>query len=395
MTKAGLILTVFLASTAAVRAEWPCFRGPNYDGISRETGLTVAWEKPIPLVWDRQVGAAFSSFAAVGGRLYTCGAADGQQVLYCLSTDDGSIVWKTPIEKEYRDTHGDGTRATPTIHDGRVYIQGAHGRLLCVDADKGAVVWEKAFTAKPQWGYSGSVLIEGDLAIATPGSGQGSLAAFDRKTGKPAWTCGDDPPGYGTPYPFTFNGRRYVVGFTGRSVVIADARTGALALHYPWETSYDVNAAAPIFSDGHLFITSGYDTGSALLKLTAQEDGKLSASEVWRSKVLLNKFQSCVLVDGNLYTSDQKHLHCVEFLTGKERWMVPRIKDGTLVVAEGHIFLLTEAGQLQIAELSPEGFKPKTQAEILSGRCWTVSVIDNGRLYARNMERVACFNLRG
>ncbi len=390
---AAAALAVATATTA--RADWPCFRGSEYDGISRETGLTVQWDKPIPFKWDRNVGSAFSSFAVVGDRLYTCGTEDKQQMLLCLSTADGSIVWKTPIEKEYRDQFGDGTRATPTVDDGRVYIQGAHGRLMCVDATKGSVIWDATFSATPQWGYSGSVLVEGDLAIATPGSGQGALAAFDKKTGKPVWKCGDDPPGYGTPYPFTFNGRRYVVGFTGRSVMIADLKTGALALRHPWTTSYDVNAAAPIFHDGHLFVTSGYDTGAALLRLSAQDGGTLAATEVWRNKVLLNKFQSCVLVDGNLYTSDQKALHCVDFMTGEERWVIPRIKDSTLVVAQGHIFLLTESGQLQIAPVSPEGLTPKTKADIQSGKCWTVPVIDDGRIYTRNLERVACFDLRG
>ena len=231
------------------------------------------------------------------------------------------------------------------------------------------------------------------MAIASGGKDQGALVALNKKTGKELWTCGDDPAGYATPYAFDFAGKRYIVGFTGNSVIIAEAKTGKLALREPWSTSYDVNAAAPIFHDGHLFISSGYKTGCALLKLSPSGDG-LVAREVWRSKVFMNKFQSCILHDGNLYSSDQKALTCAEFMTGNQKWRIERLKHGTLVLADGNLLVLTQAGQLQIAPVSPSGFAPNTKAEILTGRCWTVSVLHQGRLYARNLERVVCFNLK-
>jgi len=162
----------------------------------------------------------------------------------------------------------------------------------------------------------------------------------------------------------------------------------------PWKTDWEVNAASPIFHDGHLFLTSGYKTGSALLKL-AYEGEKLASKEVWKSDVLLNKFQSCILHDGKLYASDQNALKCVDFLTGKEHWKKPKIRNGTLVLADGHLLLLTEGGQLQIAKPSPEDFVPLGTADILTGRCWSVPVLSGGRLYARNLERVVCFDLRG
>lgn len=385
-------MSVFALGVLPARADWPNFRGPNHDGISDEQGLRVAWTQPIPLMWERVVGSAYSSFACVGDRVYTCGTQDEKQVLLTLDAASGRVIWRSPIEKEYKDAQGSGPRATPTVHDGRVYVMGAHGRLVAYDEKNGNEVWSQQFHHRPTWGYSGSVLIEGDLAIVSGGMTEGSLAAFDKKTGAPMWKCGDDPAGYATPYPFSFNDKRYIVGFTGSSAIIADAETGTEVWKQAWKTDWNVNASAPIYSEGHLFLSSGYRTGCALLKLGVEGE-KLSAKEVWRSKVLLNKFQSCILRDGKLYTSDQKALKCVYFLTGKEQWRVNRRKHGTLVLAQDHLFLLTQDGQLQIAPVSPKGFTPTTTADILNDRCWTVSVIHQSRLYARNLERIACFNL--
>lgn len=378
---------------AVASADWPNFRGPNHDGISDEIGFKKLWTGPLPLVWEREIGPAFSSFACVGNRVYTCGMENKQQVVFCLDADTGAVQWKTPIEPEFRESSGgDGTRATPTVDDGKVYILGALGTIKCLHADSGMEIWSTKLKHMPYWGYSGSVLIERDLAIATGGLNSGVLAAFDKKTGKPAWKCGDDIAGYATPYPFSFNGRRYVVGFAGSSVIIANALDGRQVLRMKWETDWKVNAAAPIVHDGYLFLTSGYSTGCGLFKL--RKDGEnLALDQVWKSTVLLNKFQSGVLHEGLLYTSDQKALVCVDFRTGKERWRKRRVKHGTVFLADGHLMVLTQGGKLHIAKADPNAFEPLTSADILSGRCWTVPVLHRGKLYARNLERVVCFDL--
>lgn len=380
--------------TLATKGDWPCFLGPHHDSTSDETGFKKEWKEPLKPVWKREIGSAYSSFAAVGDRIYTCGAADKQQVLYCLNADTGEIIWQKPFEKEYREDHGDGTRSTPTVDEGRVYILGAHGRLLCVDAENGSDIWEKQFKRKPTWAFSGSVLIEGDRAIASGGGNDGALVAFDKKTGNEIWKTGDDPVGYATPYPFTFDGKRFIVGFNGDSAIIVQAEDGAQLWRIPWKTDWQVNAASPLFHENYLFLTSGYSTGSTLLEL-GMPDGKLGYRPVWQSDVLLCKFQSPVYFEGNLYASDQNALKAVEFLTGKELWKKPRMRNGTLILADGHLILLTEDGKLQIAKPSPEDFKPLTDAQILDGRCWTQPVLHRGRIYARNLERVVCFDVRG
>jgi outer membrane protein assembly factor BamB len=382
-----------LVAAAGTRADWPHFRGPNFDGISEETGLRANWSTPIPVLWEREVGSSYSSFACVGDRVYTCGQQQGKQVVHALDADTGRVVWENAFEKEYRESNGDGPRATPTVHDGRVYILGAFGRLLCLKAEDGTEIWSRQFSHMPQWAYSGSVLIEGDLAIAGGGSSDGALVAYDRRTGEPKWSCGEDPVGYATPYPFTFEGKRYIVGFTGVSAIIAEADTGRLVWREKWDTAWNVNAATPIFHDGYLFLTSGYQTGSGLFKLSKDGD-RLAARKVWTNQGIMNKFQSPILHKGKLYTSDQNALVCADFMTGDQVWRIPRIKHGTLAMSEGTLFLLTQSGELQIAPADPKGFEPLTKQDVLSGRCWTVSVIHRGRLYSRNLTKVTCLNLR-
>lgn len=391
-----LFITVccfFTAVTVSLADDWPNFRGPSHDGISSETGLTIDWKGSPKVLWEREIGSAYSSFACVGDRVYTCGAADGQQVLYSLEADTGKVVWSRPIENEYRDSMGNGTRATPTADDGRVYIVGGHGRVLCCDAKTGSEIWSEQFKHVPQWGYSGSVLIQGDLAIFPAGGSDGALRAVNKKTGKLKWKCDNDEPGYATPLPFEFGGKKYVCGFTANRATIVDLATGKKAASIPWGTDWKVNAASPIYHDGHLFLNSGYHTGCGVFKLEAKGD-KLKAKEVWRSKVLLNKFQSAILTGGNLYASDEKAFKCVDFLTGKERWSQPRTANATLVLADGKLLLLTEKGELRVGTPDPSGFKPTAEAKILDGRCWTVPVLANGRLYARNLEKVVCIDLR-
>ncbi|MCH7632602.1 MAG: PQQ-like beta-propeller repeat protein [Planctomycetes bacterium] len=388
----ALVLTGFNHATGA---DWPNFRGPNFDGISDETGFKKAWSTPPKVIWEREVGSAFSSFAYVNDRLYTCGTKENQQVLYCLDAKSGAVIWETPFEKAYRNQHGDGTRATPTVHAGRVYVLGAHGRLICADAGTGKIVWEKQFDHKPTWAYSGSVLIEGELAVVSPGDEHGSLVAYNKESGEQVWKTGSDLVGYATPYPFSFNDKRYIVAFMGDAALIVESKTGREVWRTAWKTDWDINAAMPIFHDGYLFLTSGYNTGAGLFKLRSKSDGTLSADKVWQSKVLLNKFQSCILHQGKLYASDQKGLKCVDFMTGKQEWKVPRIKHGSLILADGHLLLLTENGELQIAPLSSGGFSPLTNVDVLDGRCWAVSVLHDGRLYARNLDRIVCLDLKG
>lgn len=389
---AGVIAATFVGATRA--EDWPHWRGPNHDGVSASKGFQPAWSEKPPVLWDVPIGSAFSGISIVDGKAYTCGTRNEQQVLFRIDVETGNIDWQTPFERQYPDGQGgDGTRATPTVHEGRVYILGGWGKLACFDANDGKEIWSRTLCAKPRWGYSGSVLIENDLAIVSAGGEDGPLLAMDKSSGVTRWKCGDDPIGYATPYPFTLKGKRYIAAFLGKSIIIAWSETGHVVWSAPWETSYDINAASPIFDRTYLFYSSGYRHGARLVKLLPAKD-KLEIREVWENSSIRAKFQSPVLYEGHLYTSDEVGLKCVQFPTGEEKWEKRGIKHGTVVVADGYLIVLTEFGKLMIARATPAGFEPKTELQVLEGRCWTVPTLCDNRLYLRNLERVICLDLR-
>lgn len=395
-------------SPIASAEDWPNLFGPRRDGISREKLPAIPWPKDGPArLWQCEVGPAFSSFAVVGGRVYTCGQEEAKQVLFCLDAETGGVIWKKPFEEQFTDPdkHVYGTRSTPTVDDGRIFIHGGHGRLLCCDAKDGREIWSRPFTSRPHWGYSGSVLIEGKLAIVGAGGKEGSLCAMDKATGNVIWICGDDPTAYATPRAFTFEGRPYVCGFLAESFIIADVDSGRPVLRMAWPSHSGVNASTPVFHDGHLFVSTGYGYGSALFKLKAEKEN-LVANEVWKTTRFRNKLQTPILFDGHLYGSDETGLKCIDFMTGEPRWRKKGFMHGTMIFADGRLLLFTEKGGLYLADASTEDFKPTASAKLFEGssynaltrdqgaRCWTVPVLSNGRLYVRNHTTVLCLDLR-
>lgn len=400
-----VLAALALPAGAADAGDWPHWRGPRYDGKSDETGFKSKWDGALKPAWEVKIGSGYSGIVVVGGHAYTCGIADDAQAVYCFDTQSGSLVWKTRLEDVFHDLTGwgDGPRSTPTIDGDRLYVLGALGTLACLDAGTGKEKWTKKFDAKPMWGYSGSVLIEGDLAIVTVGGEGGGMRAVKKMTGEDAWRVGNDADaGYSTPYPFTFEGERYVVGFMGNSAVVAEVKSGKEVLTIPWETSWKVNAATPIFHDGKLFLSSGYSTGAGLFTLKKAGD-RLKAEEIYRTKRLKNKFQTPVLVDGYLYTCDERSFKCVEFKTGELKWEERdnEYKHGTVLFADGKLIVLTQLGELKIGKASPEGFKatgtttvfPQTGAK--NEQCWTIPTLAYKRLFLRNLDKLVCLDLRG
>ncbi len=393
-----LMIVLSIACSLAQGEDWTRWRGPQYDGVSRDTAVTLPWTADPKVLWEVTIGPAFSAVSGAGDLVYTCGTEDDQQVLFCLAASNGEIVWKKAFAGEVADRQGgDGTRATPTVDDGRVYIFGGEGTLLCADAKTGDKIWSKEFDNPPRWKYSGSVLIEENLAIISPGGSDGGLLALNKETGDVVWKGAEADAGYATPYPFTIDGRRCICGVLAKEISVVDAETGDELWGMPWVTKYDVNAATPIYDNGHLFVSSGYGHGSVLVKLETDGD-QLTSTTVWESKAILNKFQTCILLDGKLYGADERNFKCVDFLSGNEVWSMNRVagqsaRHGTLVLCQGQLVFLSEKGQLCVAKASPDGYDAEGASQVLDGRCWTVPTLHNGRLYVRNLEKLVCLDL--
>ncbi|HSK80181.1 MAG TPA: PQQ-binding-like beta-propeller repeat protein [Thermoanaerobaculia bacterium] len=395
----SLTLGLCLLAGAAFAADWPQFRGPNRDGVSRETGLLKSWPAGGPKVlWKAPAGDGFSHVVVAGGRVFTLYGQGSQEVAVALDAASGKQVWKTAIDSKYTSDMGNGPRSTPTVDAGTVYALSANGKLVALSAANGKKVWEHdlqdGFGAKiPGWGASTSPLVEGNLLLVdVGGSGGKSLVAFDKKTGKTVWTSQSDKAGYSAPIAITVGGVRQVIFFTGTSVVSVAPATGKLFWRVPWRTDWDVNAAAPIFvAPDKLFISSGYGVGAALFRLKAGG----APEEVWKSRGMKNQFSSSVLHNGTIYGFDDTTLKAIDAATGKDLWRQRGLGHGSLILADGHLAVLSERGKLVLVEATPAAYKEKGSVEILSGKCWTAPTLANGKLYVRNEEELKVLDWTG
>jgi outer membrane protein assembly factor BamB len=385
--------------------DWPGFRGPRQDGTSLETGFLKRWPvEGLRELWRIDLGAGFSSFAASGNRLFTMTQRGGSQEAVCLDSGSGKILWSRRLEPEFRESQGgDGPRATPALGAGLVFVLGARGTLAALDATSGEPRWqlnvlEKFGGRNITWGLSGSPLLDGDHLIAPVGAPGAPVVAFQARTGEVAWRSESDGQGdlagYSTPLRVERDGGPEIVVFQGRALVSLDPKSGKLLWKYPWKTSYDVNAAAPVYHEGKIFLSSGYNEGSVLLNLPGK--GEAAPTEVWRSKVLRNKFSSSIYHQGHLYGFDENHLKCVEFETGRERWRQSRTGHGTLLLADGHLIVVSDRGDLFLAPADPERYREVARMETVlkGGVAWTAPVLHGGVLFLRNLEQAVALELR-
>lgn len=388
--KASLLLACLAgwgATPTSWAADWPLYRGPRQDGISPEKDWRTQWpESGPPVAWKANLGIGFCIVSVSQGRVFTMGNKEDTDIVYAFDEATGKELWqfKYPCKLDPRQFEG-GPTATPTVSGNRVYTFSRFGHLHALDAASGKVIWAKnamedGGAGRPTWGFSGSVLIEGNLAIVNAGK---SGMAFNKDTGALVWKS-DGVCGYSTPVPYTHEGTRAVVLFSAKSVVAVAVADGKVLWEHPWRTDWDVNAADPIIVGNKIFVSSGYNRGCSLFEVTGNQ-----IKTLWENKNMRNHFANCVLVGDYLYGFDGQtgggSLKCLDFKTGETKWSQSGLTTGGLMVAGGRLVGLGDRGRLFVAEATPDGYKELARANILDGRkCWTMPVLANGRLYARN-----------
>jgi outer membrane protein assembly factor BamB len=385
------LLGAGLALVTATAADWPQLRGPARDGISTETGLLRAWPEGGPrVVWRKPLGEGYSGLSVVGGRIYTMYGRGADEFVACLDAANGTEIWRFRIDTNWKDSMGNGPRSTPTVDGGTVYALSSGAKLVAIDAREGTRRWGRDLKAEygaqvPRWGVSGSVHVEGDRVIVEVGGKAGAaLVAFQREDGAEAWRSLSGEPGYSTPLAITVSGLRQIVVFSAKGLRAVAPKDGKLLWELPWETSYDVNAAMPIFvPPDRLFISSGYDVGGALLRIRVTE-GKASVQSVWQNREMKNQFSTSVIQGGVIYGFDDKTLKAVNLETGETRWRTRGLGHGSLTVADGMLIVLGDSGVLLIADATGEAYKERARLQLFNGKTWTVPTLADGRLYVRD-----------
>ncbi|GAB4466961.1 MAG: PQQ-like beta-propeller repeat protein [Armatimonadaceae bacterium] len=370
-------------------ADWPQWRGPKRDGISTET--VNPWSGGGPRqVWKARTGEGFSSMAVAGGKVYTMGNFRDEDYVLCYDASSGKMVW----QYKYPCGSGDyaGPRATPTVHQSNVYTVSREGTALCLNAANGKLVWKREAAREtgagmPQWGFAGSPLIQGNLVILNIGS---AGMALDKTNGRIVWKSGGGPAGYASPVPFTAGGQSGVAIFAGKGLVALNPTTGRKFWQHPWDTSFDVNAADPIFVGDTVFISSNYGKGGALVRIAG---GK--TTELWRTRDMKNHFNTCVLVGKHLYGNDEGRLRCIDLGNGRDVWQMRGMDKGGLIAAGDKLIALTGEGELVLISANPSAFKELARARVLDGTCWTHPVLANGLLYCRSHQGdLVCLDLK-
>ncbi|MDA1014068.1 MAG: PQQ-like beta-propeller repeat protein [Planctomycetota bacterium] len=379
--------------------DWPEFRGPNRDGIVTGEVIRKNWDKrPPELLWKHPVGEGWSSFAVVGRRAYTQEQRGEHECVVCYEAATGKRVWIHEDAARFEEAlGGPGPRATPTVRGDRVYALGATGLLNCLNAFTGEKIWTRNVlddsTAKNlQWAMSGSPLVVGNLVIVSPGRG---VAAYDSDSGSRRWSNGKYPGSYAAPRLEVINGIPLVLIFHGDGLAAHDASSGSKLWESPtWSNSPKINVAQPIVRDGRwVFIGTDYGTGGLLLDAhQIDSHGKAQVVHDLSNRFRL-KFNDAVYNDGMLYGADDGILSCIEFKTGKLRWKRGRYGYGQLLLVDNVLLVQAESGKVFLVEATPERFHEITGFSAIDGKTWNHPVVHQGRLFVRNSNEAACFDI--
>lgn len=391
------------ATTASAHAGsnyWTSFRGPNRDGHYDEMPVLTNWpSQGLPLVWKEPVGVGYASFTIADGRAYTIEQRRRKEVVAAYDVNTGRELWTQSWNAEYTDETGDGPRTTPTWDDGWLYALGATGELRSLNANTGAIRWSKNILSDNgaenlQWAMAASPLIVDDKVIVLPGGTSGkSVVAYNKVTGAPIWKVQNDRQAYVSPMLVNLAGRRQILVESSERVFGLAPEDGALLWSQSWDTDMGINVSQPIIVDqNRFFISSGYGKGAALVEISGSGNS-FQARNVWTNINMKNKFNSSVLHDGYVYGLDEGILTCLDVNTGARKWKGGRYGYGQVLVASGHLIVMSDTGQLALVKASPDAYTEVAKFTALDGKTWNYPAIAGGKLFVRNAKEMAVYKI--
>lgn len=432
------LVVVLISLVGRVQAEdWPQWRGPQRDGVWRESGIRT----DLPAggakeLWRVPVALGYAGPAVADGKVYLFEyeLSDGEiknqpgrrkqlqgvERLRCLHAETGSELWKYEYPRAYAISYPSGPRCTPTVDGDRVYILGAEGDLTCLRTQDGSKAWSKSFSEDfgvktPIWGHSAHPLVEGDTLYCVVG-GEGSIAvAFDKATGKEKWRAlSAGEPGYCPPTMETIAGKRQLLIFYPTAVAGLDPSSGQELWSVPIEPAYAMAIAQPLVLGDRMF-ASGYKASVCFaLPTSASPDVFWSGTP----KTSVSSSNVTPIYDGQaIYgvDADSSSLAAVNPATGERYWQTkaPTVGEGNrgrhgtaFIIRQGdtdRYWLFGETGDLILAKLSPAGYEELGRQHILDmtsgafGRSvvWSHPAFAGRAVYARNDKELVCVDLSG
>jgi outer membrane protein assembly factor BamB len=424
-----------MAMTEIHETTWPQLRGPTFDSISMETGLADSWPKEgPPLVWTRELGQGYSSFVAVGNRVFTQTQNLYQQSVVCLDSMTGDTVWTHHYAWPY-DGGGlyPGPRSTPTWHNGRLYFAAPDGTISCLFADNGKPEWscnpkKKYRGLGTDFGYASSPVIVDDRLIVPVGGQEASVVALDPRDGSTIWASGESSASYATPLPIYFQGHSLVVTPLENSIALFDVATGKQQWEIEFSQGYDEHSAAPIYKEPFLLVASPFKAGAKCYRLAEvnRASADLKTAEVvstdnaadsemdqlgspvvaWETLKFSNDVASSVLVDGRVYGFDLKdpqsrlnrpsrgEFRCLDFESGRIIWSTNKVGQANIIAADHKLILFTDSGELILAKSGTDEYTELARTQVFQDEiCWTYPSLHRRCIYLRTQTRAACFYL--
>ncbi len=385
------------AKPVARAADWPRFLGPDANGFSRETNVNKDWRaRPPQELWRVKLSdKGYACPAVAEGKVFIIDHEGPFDVVRALDLGSGEERWRFAYSDAGQNRQG-FSYATPTYDEGRLYTLSKDGRLHCLDAADGTVVWRLNVVADfggvaPTWGYAAAPVVDGEKLLVVAGGEKGLLLALDRKTGDPVWRGGGgDGAAYATPVIATIRGKRQYVVFAAKGLVGIDPADGGVLWTAPWETKYDCHVSTPIVMGDRVFITSNYRRGCALVEVT-----DAGTRRIWEHKEIHSHFTTPILHEGRLYsTSDPGRLVCLDVETGKVVWAEKGFEKGGICSVDGALIVCDgKTGDVVMCEMSPGGYRELGRIRPLGGRSWTPPIVAQKKLIVRNRKTMVCLDL--
>ncbi|MCL2710550.1 MAG: PQQ-like beta-propeller repeat protein [Planctomycetaceae bacterium] len=411
----AFLITIF-SSPLLLSADWLMFRGSEGSGKSPDAGLLKKWSEGGPkLLWTANfIGTGWSGVSISGDRIYISGNVGNLAMVFCLDKD-GKEVWRKDNGPAAHTASGTyrgagtypGTRGTPTLDGDFVYDVSALGNVTCYNAKTGEKIWDRNIlndyeAPMPMWCFGHSVIIDGDNLIS-PVGGKHSAIAMDKKTGKTVWASpsapGNVPAGYTTPYLFEFDGIRVVAVMSTSTVEGLDPKTGKTFFSIPWQNDRGVNCTIPIYHEGYLFLTNGYEGGAKLFKLAKNVEGTMMPTETWFEPRFNNHHGGVILVGDYVYGTTHKGAWgSINFMTGEVGYLSRAAGKGSAHYADGLIYGLTEDDKtVVLIKPDPKQFVLLGSFELpndAEGKSWAHPVVLDGRLYLRHAQYLYCYDVK-
>ena len=396
------LVLLALAAAAAQAEDWPQWRGLNRDGKSPETGLLKAWPRGGPkLLWAAKgLGTGWASPAVVGNLALVTGVVGDREFLYAYELD-GHLAWKEDIGPAWTRNYA-GSRYTPAVSNGDVYVLTGKGLLSCYYAKLGAKRWTVNIALQfkatpPTWGFAEGLLVDGDNLLCTPGGKDASLVALAKASGQTVWTSTglSDAAAYCAPIAVTRGAARLIVQITSQNLVGIDAATGRCLWKQAFRNMYGDHCVTPLYQDGRIYATAGFGMGGVSMALAP--DGK-AVTPAWAEPRLDCLHGGVVLVDGFLYGSGDRNPRwlCLDWKTGEAKYEIRGFRPGSVAYAEGMLYLYSQDGVVALVPASPEKFEIVSAFEVTqgAGEHWAHPVISGGRLYIRHGDALMAYDIR-